>query len=259
MRQFAIFLDPYYWRTAVLIAKSGLTRQYRNSYLGILWTLFQPLSMVIVYSVIMPMIMRMPHSDYTLYIICTLPLWGFISSSMIGASASLLAQGETLKRCMISSTIFPIADVFRNVYTYFIAFLTMLGFVTLLGAPVSLHVLLWPIYFLPVLGAVMGMAIGIAFTAPYVRDIGEAIMVAMNMLFWFSAIVYPVAAVPEWVQAILQWNPIVILMQPAVELVYHHTLPTLAMLLKSCAVSVVAMMIGYGCYHIGRRNFVYYL
>src|SRR5579859_6415892 len=100
LRQFKVFLNPYYWQTAVLIAKNGLARLYRNSFLGILWTLFQPLTMVLVYATVMPMIMRSPTSNYTLYVIVSFPVWGFFSACIIGSSQSILCNGETLKRCI---------------------------------------------------------------------------------------------------------------------------------------------------------------
>src|SRR5579871_5358817 len=121
-RLFRVFFDRHYWQTAVLIAKNSLAKQYRNSFLGMLWTLFQPLTMVFIYMVVMPMIMKVSVAHYSLYLVVSVPTWAFFSGTLVGASNSILGNGETLKRCMISSTVFPVADVLRNAYTYFISF-----------------------------------------------------------------------------------------------------------------------------------------
>lgn len=259
LSQWRIFGDRYYWLTAVLIARSNLSKQYRNSFLGIVWTLLQPLSMVLVYALIIPLITHFPFENYALYIICTLPLWSFISTTLVGSHISLLAQGETLKRCMVSSTVFPIADVFRNAYTYFIAFGCMYGAALVLGYPWSWYVLLWPIYFIPVLIAITSLSIGISYTSPYVRDIGDALTVLMNMMIWFSAVIYPISALPEWAQAIMAWNPFHILLAPVIELVYFQRLPDLLQTAQLAGVTSLAVMVGYFFFRICRRNYVYYL
>src|ERR1700733_10178194 len=96
LKHFGVFFDRYYWQTAVLIAKNSLGRQYRNSFLGMLWTLFQPLTMVFIYTLVMPLIMKVRMGNYQLYMVVSLPTWGFFSMSLITASQSILANGETL-------------------------------------------------------------------------------------------------------------------------------------------------------------------
>lgn len=259
LAQWKIFGDIYYWRTALFIAKSNLAKQYRNSFLGIIWTLVQPLSMVVVYAIIIPLIAHFSTENYPLYIICTLPLWGLISNSLVSANYTLLAQAETLKRCMISTTVFPIAEMIRLSYTYFISFAVMYVVVMLMGYSVSWHVLLWPLYFIPVMLSITGICIGIAYAAPYVRDIAEAIVVGMNVMIWFSAVVYPITAVPEWVGRIMAWNPLYILLQPLIELVYYQRLPGLFIMVKLFGVMFISLAIGYTLYRVCRRNYVYYL
>ncbi len=257
--QWSVFFDKYYWLTAIFIARHALGRQYRNSFLGIIWTTLQPMSMVMVFGIIMPMILHSSQENYLLYIICTLPLWGFMSSTLVGANFSLLAQAETLKRCIISSTTFPIADVFKSTYVYFISFTTMYVFAMFLGKPFSPYVFLWPLYFIPVLISVMAVSTGLAYAAPYVRDLGEALTVLMNVLMWFTAVVYPIDAVPEKVKHLIEMNPFFVLMSPLLELVYFQRLPSIELMLKVLCITVFSVAFGYLLYRQCRRNYVYYL
>ena len=259
LRQFGVFLDPYYWRTAKLIARGTLTQQYRNTFLGIAWTLLQPLSMIVVYAIVMPLVMRFPARDYVLYILTTMPLWGFIASALINSSNALVVQGEILKRCLISCTVFPVADVLRLLYVYVTAFLTMYGFGLLFGLPTSYHVLLWPLYLVPVVVTLMALAVGIALAAPYIRDIGELIMVALNVLMWLSAVPYPMAALSPGLQELLVWNPFYILLRPAIALVYEHSLPPPEAVGKLVGLMLLSIAFGYGVHRRCRRNYVYYL
>ena len=259
VREFARLTDRYYWQTAIMIAQNNLARAYRNSFLGILWTLLQPLVMVLIYSVVMPLIMRFPIEHYLLYIVVSLPLWTFIASSMTTASVAILNQAETLKRCMISTTVFPVADVLKNVYTYLLSFLTMYTVASFFAGPFHGHVLLLPLFFLPVLVTVMALSITIAFIAPYVRDIGEVVFVLMNVFIWLTPVFYSPEVVPEDVRALLRFNPLYLLMRPVQEVAYYNRMPQLGEGIAQCGVALAAVMLGYIVYRKTRRNYVYYL
>jgi ABC-type polysaccharide/polyol phosphate export permease len=259
LKHFGIFFDRYYWQTTVLIARNSLARQYRNSFLGILWTLLQPLTMVLIYTLVMPLIMRGGMPNYALYIVASFPLWGFFSSCLFGSSVSILSNGETLQRCMISSTVFPIADVLRYTYTYFTSFLTMYAVtIVLIGLP-SPALLLFPLFFIPVLMIIGALSIAIAFLAPYVRDIGDLILVSLNMTFWLTPIVYSIDILPPWAQHLMHWNPFYIMMHPIQVIVYNRQVPGWTEIAPLMALTLVAITVGFSIFRICRRNYVYYL
>ena len=105
----------------------------------------------------------------------------------------------------------------------------------------------------------MALSVGIAFVAPYIRDVGDALIVALNMVFWVSAVVFPVTVLPDWVQPIIQWNPFYVLMYPVIALVYEHRLPESEMMMRLFFLLALSVAVGYGFYRRCRRNFVYYL
>lgn len=251
--------DRYYWQSALLIAQAGLSKQYRNSYLGALWLLFQPISMMCIYILIMPLVMKAHAGTYALYILSTLPLWQFMATTFITAPNALLEQADTLKRCMISSSIFPISQTLRHAYTYCIGFTVMLVVAWVAGLHITWHVFLAPVYFLPVLVGAVALSIGIAYIAPYVRDVGDAITILMNVMLWGSAVIYPLSALPEWAAEIIGWNPFYMALDPMVHLVYLHEIPSLLVTAKLLGVMGLGLALGYALYKVGRKNFVYYL
>jgi ABC-type polysaccharide/polyol phosphate export permease len=261
LRQFGVFFNKYYWQTAVLIARNGLARQYRNSFLGMFWTMLQPLTMVMVYITIMPLVMRLSSvSNYPLYIIVSLPLWNFFSGTLIASSQSILANGETLKRCMISSTVFPVADVLRSTYMLGLSFATMYMIAVLLGhTSLTYHLLLLPLFFLPVLIIMLAISIAVAFIAPYIRDIGELVVMGMTITFWLTPVIYTPEHLPPNVMNIMVWNPFYVMMHPLQMLAYEQTLPDMASIARLLALMLVAIAAGFAIFRVCRRNYVYYL
>ena len=259
LREFRRLTDRYYWQTAFMIAQNNITRQYKNSFLGMAWTVLQPLTQVAIFALVMPLIMRFPVQNYVLYLIISYPLWNFFAATLIQSSHSILNQAETLKRCVVSSTVFPIADVLKNLYTYLVSFATMYLFCVLFLAPFDPIVLLLPVYLLPVIAALMALAVAVAFVAPYIRDIGEFTLIGMNVIFWLTPVVYPLEAVPEQVRHWFWLNPFFIMMHPVHELVYYHRLPDAFSTLALLTFSAAAIAAGYAIYRVCRRNYVYYL
>lgn len=245
----------------MLIARNGLARQYRNSFLGLLWTLLQPLTMASVYAFIMPMIMRTSTTNYLLYIFVSLPLWAFFSGTLTNVPASILANAETLKRCMISSTVFPIADVLRYTYTFFTSYIVMYLMALCMVRPFagSWIVLLVPIYFIPVLIIIGSLSVAIAFLAPYLRDLAELILVGMTVLFWLTPVVYPISVLPLHAQALMQWNPFFIMMRPIQMLAYERVLPDADIMLRLLGLTLITVVICSLIFRHCRRNYVYYL
>ncbi len=261
LRQFGVFFNPYYWQTAILIARNGLARQYRNSYLGKLWAMLQPFTMAMVYITIMPMIMKLSSaSNYALYIIVSLPLWGFFSGVMIASSNSILANGETLKRCMISSTVFPVADVLRGTYMLVLSFCAMYAVALLFGyTSITWHLLLMPVFFLPALVIMLSACVAIAFIAPYIRDIGELVVMGMTIAFWLTPVIYTPAALPPEALNIMMWNPFYIMIHPLQTLAYEHAVPDMASIARLLGLMCIAIVAGFSIFRICRRNYVYYL
>jgi len=259
LREFTVLFDRYYMLTALLIAQNSVARQYRDSFLGTVWMLIVPLMQVLVYAIIMPMIMHQRVDSYVLYLVTMFPLWAFLSSSLINSTKSLVMQGETLKRCTVSKTVFPLADVMRHFYTYLISYSVMIFVAMLLTWKWNPYVLLMPVYLIPAFISIAALAIGISFVTPYMRDITECIVVSMSVLFWLTPVVYPIDVVPEHLRGWYYLNPMFILMRPAYSLSYKGEIPGLfdtSLLLLLTGLCVAA---GYMVYRLCRRNFVYYL
>lgn len=259
VKQFRIFADPYYWKSAFLIGSCGIAKKYHSSYLGSFWLLLPWILNMIVYLIIMPMIMKIDARSYALYLLSTFPLWQFIAVSISSSTNSLIDNAETLKRCIISSSVFPVADIIKNTYSYFVAFIGMALIAMMFGLSFSWHIFLFPIYFIPIMMSVMSLCVGISYITPFVRDLKYAIEMIMSILVWASAILYPITVLPEHIQKIVSWSPIYILFEPIINIIYLQQIPSLLVTTKLLGLMILCITTGYIFYKIGRKNFVYYL
>ena len=85
------------------------------------------------------------------------------------------------------------------------------------------------------------------------------VTVGMTMGMWASAVVYPIESLSETAQAIVSWNPLYMLLQPAIILISHHELPGPDVVAKLLCVATLSTIAGYILYRLGRPDYVYYL
>jgi lipopolysaccharide transport system permease protein len=252
--------DKYYFLTALIIANNSITRQYRDSFLGVLWTVIQPSTQVIIYAIVFSTIMRFPVENYVVSLICGVVLWGFISSSLIGASNTLIIQADTIKRCMISKTIFPIAEVLRNLYTYIVSFSIMYIFILLFTThDIGISIVFFPLYLGAIIIILASLSIALAFLTPYIRDVGDFVNLALNISFWLTPVVYPVEMIPEDKRFLFEFNPFYILIRPIITIIYKNQIPSMYQTITLALLVIFSVVISYIIYRLCRNNFVYYL
>jgi lipopolysaccharide transport system permease protein len=251
--------DMYFWMTAFIIAKNNIVREYQNSFLGVVWTVLLPLIQVVIFVIIMPMIMSRSIENYPLYLVASFPLWAFISGGLVQSCNAILNQAETIKRCMVSSVVFPIADIMKHFYNYIISFLTMYAFCLVFYVDFDPVVLLLPLFLLPLLITMLAMSITISYIAPYVRDVGYLMHMVVTIMFWFTPVVYPMSVVPADKQWLFWLNPFYILMQPVQQLIFLHQLPTFTDIFANAIVMAISVIGGFFVYRACRSNYVYYL
>lgn len=252
--------DRYYFLTIIIIAQNNLSRHYRDSVLGVLWILIQPMTQVMIYSIIMPHIMRFTIPNYTLYLVTSIFTWTFISQTLTASTYTLICNAETIKRCIISKTIFPIAETAYHLSKYLISFACMCVIFLILGVvQLDITLLILPLYLIPIFITLIAAAIALSFAAPYLKDLSEIVIVGTNISFWLTPIAYPIAVVPERFHYLFEFNPFYIMIRPVITLIYQQSIPRFSDMTSLLILLIVTCLSGYFVYRICRKNFVFYL
>jgi len=254
-----IFFNKYYYLTIFIIAKNYITRKYQDSYLGALWTLIVPATQIAIYAFVMPKIMKFPSEDYVPFLISSVLFWTFLNNVILGSASSLIANATTIGRCLVSKTIFPLAELGQHLYHFALSLLIGYIFSCFAYGVFSIKILLLPLVMIPILMALTPVLIAIAFITVYIRDFKEFIAIIMNLAFWATPIVYPITIFPPEKQWIFNFNPFYVMMKPISGLVLNGSLPSLYDILRLCALIVISSTISYMIYKKLRRNFIFYL
>ena len=193
--------------------KREFQTRYRNSLLGATWTILNPLSMIVVYTVIFSQLMRarLPGVDnslaYGIYLCAGILAWGFFAE-VIGRSQSVfLEHANLIKKLAFPRICLPLIVVLNAGVNFAISFALFLGFLlvtdnfpgwALLGI---VPVLLVQTAFSIGLGIILGVL------NVFFRDVGQFVGIFLQFWFWFTPIVYPLSILPEGIQPLIDLNP----------------------------------------------------
>ena len=259
MKESQVLLDKYYYLTIFVIAKNYVTRRYQGSYLGALWTLLSPASQITIYALVMPRIMKFPSESYVPFLISSMLLWMFLNNVIVAGSTALTSNAGMITRCLVSKTIFPLAELLQHLYFFIISLFIGYGFSCFAYGIFNFKALLLPLYLIPILMALAPILIAISFITVYIRDFKELIVIAMNFIFWATPIVYPIEIFPEEKRFIFYFNPFYIMIKPISGLLFRGDLPSYMDMLRLFVLIIISVAISYPIYKKLRKNYVFYL
>jgi lipopolysaccharide transport system permease protein len=212
--------------------------RYRQSVLGWLWAVLQPLALMLLYAAIFSHVIGYDTAPvpYPLYVMAGLLPWSFCSTAMSTAAGGMLSHQPLMAKVYFPREIVPLSYVAAALFDFVIALLVMLGMVLAYGLPVTP----WAVSAMPVVAVLTlhAAALCLLLSAMQVRirDINVALPLMLQILMFAAPVVYPASAVPEWFRPIYWANPLAILVDDFRHAVLEGRVPAAGGLLY-CAVS----------------------
>ncbi|HCC04141.1 MAG TPA: ABC transporter permease [Clostridiales bacterium] len=242
----SIIKDLYNYRE---LLKTNITKdiggKYKHSFLGILWSFINPLLQITVYAFVFQVILKSNIENYAVYLCCGLIPWQYFSNVVLRGAASIVDNGNIIKKVYFPREILPISLVSSEGVNFLISTIIILGFVVFGGIGLSKYILL---YFL-ILPIQYIVSIGVAFVTSsitvYFRDLQHILGIIIQLMFYGTPIVYSIDSVPSNFKWLVRLNPMSYLIEGYRAIFYNKTLPNFSDLGKSFIIGIVLCVIGY--------------
>ncbi len=169
-----------------------LKARYRGTVLGFLWSFFNPLLLMIVYTAVFGLIIqpRDPAFEskpliYALYLFCGILPWHWFSSSTLESANVLMIHGNLIKKILFPAEVLPVVTVTSNMIHFFFGLPIVLAFIPILGKKLTPYALLLPVVVLVQFIFSLGFSLLISALTVHFRDIKD--ILANWLTFWFFA------------------------------------------------------------------------
>ena len=187
--------------------------KYKQTTLGVLWVVLQPVVQVLIFSVFFGRALKVPSEGipYPVFVFSGLLLWTFFSSSINNAGNSMLAHSAIIKKIYFPRLIIPISTVLASFLDLLVAFVIFV--LTLIFYQVHADffklIVFWPIALFFTLTGTLGISCWLAALNVKYRDFRYVIPFALQLLLFLTPVIYPVSVINYlWLKYILAFNPL---------------------------------------------------
>lgn len=182
--------------------------KYRRSVLGVLWSVLNPLLMMIVMAAVFSYMFRFNIENFPLYLILGSVMFDYISRSTGAALESIIQAQSLIKKMRIEKMIFPVEKVLFELLNFAISLIAVLAVTIYFQIWPSIHAL-WGVPFLIICLAVFAAGLGMLLSslAVFFHDTMHLWSVILTAWSYATPIFYPVELLPAWMQSAEMFNP----------------------------------------------------
>lgn len=184
--------------------------RYKQTLLGALWAILQPLTTMIIFTYFFGILARIPTDDvpYPIFFYTGLLIWTYFSGAVTNGANSLLGNTNLITKVYFPRLIIPAAAVGAGLVDFAIASVLLIGLVMYYSFPVtSGYFMLLPLITMTTLFA-LGMAVWLSALNVRYRDVRYALSFVIQVWMFVTPVIYPSTLVPEQWRWILLLNPL---------------------------------------------------
>lgn len=238
------------------LVKKGIKLKYRRSYLGIVWSLLEPLLTMIVLTIVFGTILGNHEKTFPIYILSGRLLYSFYSSSTKAALTSIRKNAAMIKKVYVPKYLYTLSSILYNYIIFLISLVVLVAVGAVLGIQPSIYLLQAPLALLLVLLLAVGSGLILATLGVFFRDMEYLWSVALMLIMYMCAIFYkPERLLSSGFYWILKYNPLYCIISIFRSSIFGE-LMNMGYFLYALGFSVVTIIIGLVCFIKKQDEFI---
>jgi lipopolysaccharide transport system permease protein len=213
-----------------LLTKREVIGRYRGSFLGLFWSLANPILMLLVYTFVFGVIFRPQWSgvssktEFAIVLFAGLIVFNFFSECVTKAPNLIFLNANYVKKVVFPLEILSWVNMGAALFHVFMNLVVLFLFYFVIHFSLNWTSVLLPFVLFPFILITLGLSWFLASFGVYVRDAGYAMQILTMILMFLSPVFYPASAIPESVRFIIYLNPLAfIIEQTRSVLIWGHT------------------------------------
>jgi homopolymeric O-antigen transport system permease protein len=242
----AVLASLYSYRGLVkALVLKDLKLKYRGSVFGFLWSLANPLLMIVVYTIAFKYILGTQNEMFVFYLMLGQLSWTLFASSAMMSTGSIVDNAGLLRTVRFPRAILPIGTVLFNFAQYVLTLAVFLPvMVGWYRVPFAEPMLLFPIVLALQVLFTTGVALILATITVFFRDIRHLVEIALAVMFWMTPIIYQLDQVPERLRLVILLSPVSPFVVANQKLFFYREWPEVTIWLLAGAYAAGALVFG---------------
>jgi lipopolysaccharide transport system permease protein len=222
-----------------------LKLKYRGSVFGFLWSLLNPLVMIVVYTVAFTYILQIRAEGFVFYLMLGILPWTFFAGSLSASTGAIADNGGLVKSVFFPRAILPAAGVLFNLAQFLLTLVVFLPVMLVYYRVVpAAPMLLFPLFLALQAIFIIGLALLLATATAFFRDVKHLVEVALAVLFWTTPIVYELGQIPDRLRGLILLSPMSPYVHAYHEIFFYRQWPDTATWLLTAGYAAGALALG---------------
>lgn len=269
MRQFSaspMEMVASFWRNRQLIlqmSKREALGRYRGSVMGLAWSFFNPLLMLVIYTFVFSIVFKArwglgadeSKTDFAIVLFVGLIVHGLFAECINRAPSLIISNANYVKKVVFPLEILPWVAFGSALFHTAISLIVLLLAQLILNQRVPLTAALFPLVLTPLVFGSMGLAWFLASLGAYLRDVSQITSMFTTVMLFISAVFFPATALPERYQFWLQFNPLAVIIEQSRSLLVFGQLPGLLSWSAMMGLGLMMAWAGFAWFQRTRKGF----
>lgn len=262
-----IALASSLWRNKNLIVqmtKREVVGRYKGSAMGLAWSFFNPIFMLLVYTFVFSVVFKArwgttgneeSKSLFAIVLFVGLIVHSLFAEVLNRAPNLILSNTNYVKKVIFPIEILPVVTMGTALFHALISLIVLLAAFALFNGYIHWTAIFLPFVLLPLIIVTLGLAWMLASLGLFLRDVGQTISIFTTVMMFMAPVFYPITAVPEKLRPIIMANPLTIIIEQAREVLVWGHLPNWTVLGLYTIVATTVAWVGYAWFQKTRKGF----
>jgi ABC-type polysaccharide/polyol phosphate export permease len=228
------------WR----LVHRDLTIRYKRSTLGFLWTMLNPLLMMLVLTVIFSSLFRFQIAHYPIYLLSGTLLYNFFQWGTNQSISTIIWGGNLMGKIYLPKTIFVAAAAVVSLINLLLAMIPLALIMVINGCPFSRALFFLPISITLTFILTLGVGFFVATLAVFFADIADIYSIMLTMLTYLTPIFYPITVVPAKYRVLIYANPMYYFVEIFRQPIQSGIVPDFHLVLRACLIALGVLVVG---------------
>ncbi|UKH25103.1 ABC transporter permease [Actinobacillus pleuropneumoniae] len=234
--------------------------KYRRSYLGYLWSILNPLMLMIVLVIVFSNLFRFDIPNFPLYLISGQVIFSFMTEATNNAVWSVTGNASLLKKTYVPKYIFTMSKVGSSLVNLLFSLGALLLVMLYTQAEFSWNLLFFPFIILQVFLFSLGLGLWLAAITVFFRDIQYLWGVFVSMWMYLTPLFYPVTIIPEAYQTLYKTaNPMYWYIEQFRDIVLYAKFPEIGSIFMGIGVAILVLILGAWYFNKKQDEFILYI
>ncbi len=244
------------------LVKREVLGRYRGSTLGILWSFFNPVFMLAIYTFVFSVVFKArwdggsdSKTEFALVLFAGLIVFNLFAECVNRAPGIILGNVNYVKKVIFPLEILPMVSLGAALFHALVSLAVwLLAYCIFFGMPQA-TIFLVPLIILPMLFFILGVSWALASLGVYLRDVSQFVGMVTTVLMFLSPIFYPITAIPKKYRFFIEINPISPAIEQIRQILFWGEVPDSGVWGVYLLVSLITAILGFAWFQKTRKGF----